>query len=262
MITCQSLGLNGRFGNQMFQYATLYALGKDLGYEIGAPYQTKSPNDKLHFCLPECFELSAKDSSSFIFDNVYLETNFCYEANIKNIMDNTDIRGYFQTEKYFKNYKKDLIKKEFKFKSNIENKTNLILNKIKKSPISVHIRLGDYLFFQESHPICTKEYYQKAFDNLPNDVPIILFSDNMDLATKIINDAGKEVDLFGTDDKFLDMCLMTKCKYHIIANSSFSWWGAWLSNSEQVIAPRKWFGEASHMPKKWDDVYCEDWLII
>jgi hypothetical protein len=63
-------------------------------------------------------------------------------------------------------------------------------------------------------------------------------------------------------NKYIDMCLMTMCNYHIIANSSFSWWGAWLSNSKQVIAPSKWFGPANHMPKNWSDVYCEKWIVI
>jgi hypothetical protein len=55
---------------------------------------------------------------------------------------------------------------------------------------------------------------------------------------------------------------MTKCNYHIIANSSFSWWGAWLADSEKVIAPSKWFGSMSCMPQNWSDIYCDNWTII
>jgi len=58
------------------------------------------------------------------------------------------------------------------------------------------------------------------------------------------------------------MCLMTMCDYHIIANSSFSWWGAWLSESKKVIAPSQWFGAAQGMPKNWSDIYCKDWIIL
>jgi hypothetical protein len=68
--------------------------------------------------------------------------------------------------------------------------------------------------------------------------------------------------MMGTDDKFIDLCMITKCEYHIIANSSFSWWGAWLAKSKKVIAPKTWFGGAPGMPKDWSDVYCENWISI
>jgi hypothetical protein len=55
---------------------------------------------------------------------------------------------------------------------------------------------------------------------------------------------------------------MTLCDYHVIANSSFSWWGAWLGESKKVIAPSQWFGESHDMPKNWSDIYCKDWIII
>ena len=108
MISCQSLGLMGRFGNQMFQYATLYATGKTLGYEIGVPYHKRSKNDKLDFFLADAFDLSAKDSSGKYFGSMYMEPHFNYDANILNIPDGCDTKGYFQTEKYFKQYKQDL----------------------------------------------------------------------------------------------------------------------------------------------------------
>jgi hypothetical protein len=261
MISCQSLGLNGRFGNQMFQYATLYALGKELKYDIGVPYQTKSPNDKLNFCLPECFNLSAKDSSSHFFGSVYLEVAFQYNSDIKKISDNTDIRGYFQTEKYFKSYESDLKTKEFKFLPFIEEKANFLL-KTDKEYVAIHMRLGDYLYLQDCHPICSAEYYKTALGSIPDNAEIILFSDDLKQAASIIKDCGRKINLFGTNDKFIDMCVMTKCNYHIIANSSFSWWGAWLSNSKKVIAPKKWFGTSNTVPKNWDDIYCNGWIII
>lgn len=262
MITCQSLGLNGRFGNQMFQYATLYALGKDLQYTFGVPYNTKSPNDKLNFCLPECFDLSAKDSSSFIFTSVYIETEFFYQKEIKNILDGTDIRGYFQTEKYFKKYKNDLKTKEFKFKDNIQKKANDILKNKSNELISVHMRLTDYLHLQNCHPICSDSYYNSALELLPKNADIILFSDDVHLAKEKLKNLNRKITFIGTDDKFVDMCLMTMCNYHVIANSSFSWWGAWLSDSKKIIAPKQWFGMSPSVPKKWDDIYCEDWIVL
>ena len=128
--------------------------------------------------------------------------------------------------------------------------------------ISVHIRLGDYVQIQDCHPICSVEYYKEALDQLPKDCQVILFSDDYPQALQLFKSFGINVMLTGGTDKFVDMCMMTKCNYHIIANSSFSWWGAWLSNSKKVIAPKKWFGNAQHMPKNWSDIYCDDWILI
>jgi hypothetical protein len=262
MIGMTNLGNNGRFGNQMFQYATLYALGKELNYEIGIPYLNKSNDDYFNFCLPECFSLSAKDLKGHYFSSYYQEPHFSYDTNIKNIPDNTNLKGYFQSEKYFKNCKNDLMFKEFNFNNEIKIKTKKLLNGRDSELISVHIRLGDYLKFQDSHPICSTDYYKTAIQMLPSDANIMLFSDDYSLALPFFKDLGIKVFACGTNNKFIDMCLMTQCEYHIIANSSFSWWGSWLSNSKKTIAPKQWFGTAPHMPKIWNDVYAEDWIVI
>ena len=262
MISCQSIGTNGRFGNQMFQYATLYALGKELHYEIGVPYNQRSENDKLDFCLSDAFDLSASDSSKNFMSSMYIEPHFNYDANIHNIPDNCDIRGYFQTEKYFKKHKKDLINKEFKFKQSIETQANELFAGKDCDVVALHMRLGDYLYMSDSHPVCPIEYYREALKLIPADVQIILFSDDYGVANNIIKDLGRHVMMYGSNNKFLDMCLMTKCEYHIIANSSFSWWGAWLANSKKTIAPKLWFGSSPNMPKNWNDIYTEGWNII
>jgi len=262
MITCQTIGKMGRLGNQMFQYATLYALGKKLKYDIGVPYSARSSIDKMDFCLQDCFNLTAKDSTKSFFSSVYIEPHFNYDPNIWNIPDGCDIKGYFQTEKYFKSYKPQIKNQEFLFKNSIEEKVNQLLDGNDSELISVHIRLGDYVQIQDCHPICSVEYYKEALNQLPKDCQVILFSDDYPQALQLFKSFGINVMLTGGTDKFVDMCMMTKCNYHIIANSSFSWWGAWLSNSKKVIAPKIWFGSASHMPKNWDDIYSENWEII
>lgn len=262
MISCQSIGTNGRFGNQMFQYATLYALGKELHYEIGVPYNQRSQNDKLDFCLSDAFDLSAADSSQNFMSSMYIEPHFNYDANIHNIPDNCDIRGYFQTEKYFKKHKKDLINKEFKFKQSIETQANELFAGKDCDVVALHMRLGDYLNVPECHPVCSLEYYKEALKLIPADVQIILFSDDYGAANNIIKDLGRHVMMYGSNNKFLDMCLITKCEYHIIANSSFSWWGAWLTNSKKTIAPKVWFGPSPNVTKNWNDIYCDEWEVI
>jgi hypothetical protein len=124
------------------------------------------------------------------------------------------------------------------------------------------MRLGDYLYLADSHPICPIEYYREALKLIPADVQIILFSDDYGVANNIIKDLGRHVMMYGSNDKFLDMCLMKKCEYHIIANSSFSWWGAWLANSKKTIAPKVWFGPSPNVTKNWNDIYCDEWEVI
>lgn len=262
MITFKLLGRYGRMGNQMFQYATLYSIAKTRGYEFGVPYQLKSPNKYLNFYLNECFpNLSAKDCSSSILMHVAKEHNFEYNAGIFGIPDNTDIIGYFQSEKYFKNYKNEILK-EFNFSENIQEKANDIRSLTKDQVISVHLRLGDYKNLSDRHPICSIEYYKKALEKLPEDLLIFAFSDEPNIAKNLFDSLNRKYHLVDINDQFTEMCLMTKCDYHVIANSSFSWWGSWLSNSKKTIAPGVWFGDCNDMPKNWSDIYCDGWDVI
>ena len=265
MITYKNLGNNGRFGNQLFQYAALCGIAKTNGYEYGVPYSNKSPIEIYNFCLPECFDnLEAKDSSLiYNFSFEIAETNFNYSPDLVNIPDNTNYtHGYFQTEKYFKHCKENL-KKQFEFNTTITQLGNTYLQLFKDYKlISMHLRLGDYASSNGKHPVCPIEYYKSALELLPDDAIIFIFSDEINKAKEIFNSINKKIIYPTTNNKFIDMYLMTKCNYHIIANSSFSWWGAWLANSEKVIAPSKWFGDMACMPQNWSDIYCEDWSIL
>ena len=98
------------------------------------------------------------------------------------------------------------------------------------------------MFTNPNHPTQDVSYYEAALAKLPEDIPVIVFSDDPAWCN--------EQSMF-EDDRFMiaegnstdcDLCLMSLCKYHIIANSSYSWWGAWLAKSERVIAPKNWFG--------------------
>lgn len=262
MITFNVMGRYGRLGNQMFQYATLYAIAKTRGYEFGVPYKVKSENSYLNFSLDQCFpNLSAKDSSDVQSMHRAQERQFQYNAGIFGIPDNTDIVGYFQSEKYFKDYRNDLLK-EFRFNDKIIEEAGNVRSITKDPVISVHMRIGDYKMLDGKHPMMTKEYYVEALEKLPKDLLIIVFSDEPQGAYEIFKDMQRPFAITEPKDQFTDMCTMTMCNYHIIANSSYSWWGAWLSNSIKVIAPHNWFGTDESMPKNWSDIYCEGWEII
>ena len=122
-----------------------------------------------------------------------------------------------------------------------------------------YISEEDHLIKPTYHPVLPLSYYEEALSKFPSDIPVLVFSDEPAWCF--------EQDLF-KDDRFLisdsgdnitDMCLMSMCQYQIMANSTYSWWGAWLSNSEHVIAPRLWFGPDGQDPK---DIYVERWRYL
>ena len=169
MITYNKIGLNGRFGNQLFQYATLYAVARKLKFDFGVPFRFKSSNQNVVFYLPECFpNLSARDSN---YSNVLYtahECEFLYNSNIFTVSDNTDINGYFQSERYFIDYRKELLI-AYTFNEQIQKKALDMRSLTNSQAISIHLRLGDYLNLQDCHPVCSAEYYQKALKMLPDD---------------------------------------------------------------------------------------------
>ena len=256
------MGRYGRFGNQMFQYAALYSIAKRNGYKFGIAYQNKSDNPYLNMCLNEAFgNLTAADSSNHIPTRRVNEPDFTFNPGLFGIPDETDLMGYFQTEKYFKDYRNGLLK-EFQFREPILEKATTIRSVTKEPVISMHLRLGDYKKLVGRHPVMTLEYYQKALEKLPNDLLIIAFSDEPEEADKIFSSLGRKYFIPESEDQFTDMCTMTLCNYHVIANSSYSWWGAWLSDSKHVVAPSNWFGDDDIMPKNWSDIYCPEWTVI
>lgn len=171
-----------------------------------------------------------------------------YEERIFNL-DDVRLLGYFQSEKYFSDIKTQ-IRDEIQF---IGADCEMIKKKQKeineKNSVSIHVRLGDYLNSQNLYGgICTKEYYEKAISYIKVRVPdpvFYVFSNDMHDAMDIL--AGCDVECRpictnGYKDAHLDMFLMSCCKHHIIANSSFSWWGAWLNSNTNkiIIAPKRW----------------------
>lgn len=259
MISFNHLGNLGRLGNQMFQYASLkgIAIKNNLEYiippkDIFGQYDINVKKSDVN--IFDCFNLKCKTGISK--NPRKVESTFGFDKNLFNMCpDNIDLVGYFQTEKYFIHIEKK-IKKEFTFKIDL---LNLCKSFIKDDTISLHIRRGDYLT-NPNHPPQPMSYYKKALSILPN-LPVIVFSDDYEWC--------KKQELFDSDRFIIaegnstdcDLCLMTLCTHHIIANSSYSWWGAWLADSKQVIAPKKWFdGECVNKDTK--DLYSNGWKVL
>jgi hypothetical protein len=259
MITCNTLGTMGRLGNQMFQYATLYAIAKQNNYDFGVPRsKVNNTNEYSKFYLPEIFNLSAKDSSNTNNQKRFVEKKHDYDPYIFSIEDDTDIWGYFQTEKYFKKYKEE-IKKEFSFPKEIKNFCESFKKSFfNKKIVSLHVRRGDYLKIPNIHPPCSLNYYQEAISQFDEDSLFLIFSD--DIAWCIENFKGERY-LFFQNNHYTSLCMMSLCDGHIIANSSYSWWGAWLGGENLVIAPKNWFGQELNY-KNTEDVYCDNWVVM
>lgn len=247
----------------MFQYATLKSIANHKGYDYMIPSSNfKDPwNDHQLF---EIFELSSLTEKNIGRKNqkVFQESYFHFDANLyNNCPDNIDLLGYFQSEKYFTSIK-DAIKKDFTFKQNI-----LILAKEYRKQIgeddviSLHIRRGDYLD-RVQHGCQSLEYYEKALSLLPDNLNVIIFSDD---PKWVLQQKLFESDRFFVSEdnsNGFDLCLMTLCNYHVIANSSFSWWGAWLANSKKVIAPKRWFGPPLDKQNNTKDLLPEGWIEL
>ena len=265
-LSFNNLGNLGRLGNQMFQYASLKGISHNHGFEfVIPPKEIFGQQDinvkKSDTNIYDLFSLHKKNNIGLTNNQVFQERFYHFDKLFYDTCpDNIDLYGYFQSLKYFKNIE-DQIKIDFKIPDTLINECKEFFDSAFDSEvISLHIRRGDYLNLPH-HPIQTIEYYEQSLNQLPQDIPVIIFSSD--------DDWCKSQKLFEPDRFFIsennttefDLGLMTLCSYHIIANSSFSWWGSWLSNSKKTIAPKNWFG-GENIHYNVSDLYLDDWVII
>lgn len=219
-------GYYGWLGNQMFQAAATHALALYRGVAWGFP--RNKPD------LHEVFALSASKGFPGV-THEYREPHFHYDAAFWEQPDGTELSGYFQSERYFAPYAEE-IRREFTFH-------RLTLPGLDKRAVSVHVRRGDYLSFPEHHPPLTMDYYREAMSRFPG-ARFLIFSDDPGWCLLNFDRAACEISTGRTASE--DMALMASCDHHIIANSSFSWWGSYLGRNpnKRIIAPKMWFGPA------------------
>ena len=264
MICFNNLGFLGSLGNQMFQYAALKGIAAHYGYEVIIPNHKQTIREKAGF------DLKIEIHDPFVMGSLgrlgvvqgVLEVNermFAYDEELVEMCpDNTSLSGYFQTEKYFKHIKDD-IKKDFTFHKEILNPCKEMMEDVGEA-ISLHVRRTDYTT-NPNHAALDLSYYQKALNLMPQGVPVIIFSDDVEWCKKQEIFESDRFMVSESGNQHVDLCLMTMCKYHINANSSFSWWGSWLADSNRVVAPKKWFGPGlAHQDTKY--VYAEGWEVI
>ncbi len=245
MIAFTDLGGKGRFANQLFQISGTIGTAVKHGYSYGFPkwsYQKYFKNP-----LPK---------GKIWPDFQYHETTFHY--NEISIHDNTNLSGYFQSERYFKHCE-DLIRYYFEFDPRLAEKIktqfSYILN---DNTCAIHVRRKDYLT-NPNHLALSHDYYLSAMKYF-KDVKFIVFSDDTNWCNKMF---AKGISIIKNNSDIEDFILMSLCNHFIIANSTFSWWSAWLSKSEgkEIIAPFEWFGPGlKHYITK--DLYPAGWHVI
>jgi hypothetical protein len=256
VISFNRLGNLGHLGNQMFQYATLVSLCEH--YETnGCCPLSGSQFARSH--IKDCFDLGRIEDRQSTTQNTYTESEFNYCSDIFNL-DKTqdwDIIGYFQSEEYFKMHS-DKIRKEFSFKKEIKDSSEEKYRKLTKgSTTSLHIRRTDYMALSQVHTTLNDEYWLSSYKQLPDTDQVFVFSDDIEFCKSKFKDDTFFV-FSENNTPYEDLCMMSMCDQHIIANSSFSWWAAWLSKG-QTVAPSNWFGtEIGHNVY---DLYCKDWII-
>ncbi|WP_336175308.1 alpha-1,2-fucosyltransferase [Acinetobacter ursingii] len=275
----------GGLGNQMFQYATAYALARKrneelildlslaLNYDVHplrinqlqchyGKFENKAPEYEKYVFSTKIPSLLKK----YIFFRCYIEQSLKFNKNLLQETGQKKLVGYFQCEQYFKEYRDDLLE-EFKPKESFSELQTHIKKMIElDSSCSMHIRRGDYFTNPEAtafHGMCNNEYFMKALkylekkQKIDKNTKIFIFSDDIEWCKENI-DIDYDTYFVPADDKRseMDMWLMSYCQHNVISNSTFSWWGAWLNQNPNkcIIAPKNWFrnGEPnSIVPDLW-----------
>ena len=263
MIGFNSLGQLGRIGNQMFQFAALKGIASNRGFEYCFP-PSQNINEWTDHQLLNAFKLGSTTQLNVQFIDsdrpIVMEETFSFNEKLFNECPNwISLQGFFQTEKYFKHIRDELLK-DFEFRDEILEPAQKTMS-YWKNPIALHIRRTDYIT-NPNHTALSIDYYEKALSEFDDSSEVIIFSDEPQWCMEQKLFESDRFMISETGNNYMDMCLMTLCSGHIIANSSFSWWGAWLSNSKQVVAPSGWFmgSDNEHLDTK--DIIPGRWTVI
>jgi hypothetical protein len=266
MLTFSKLGNYGHLGNQMFQFAALRGIADNRGFDWAIPSQELfGTNYPLRSSIYECFELkSLEGRTSSSNQNAISEKSFEFDEDLyNNCPDDSDLEGYFQSQKYFKNIESS-IKEDFTFKQSIMDRAqDLIKNFNQGKTVSVHIRRTDYVGNDYHHFNLPVGYYSNLIDELGECDLIIICSDDIEWCANQPELINKKNVFFSTENSYVDLALISLCKINIMANSSFSWWGSWLNTNpdRMVFTPKTWFGEA-YKNFSLEDLLLTEWVVI
>lgn len=252
-----NIHLVGGLGNQLFQVATVYSYSRsnncDYSVLIGdSSLKIHSPVGYFNTILREI------PTTNNIYPSRYNQPNFSYTA-IPTFNGDTTMFGYFQSEKYFKNYRSELLEL-FDFPKDVTSRVDGFISGLPtdKPLTAIHVRRGDYLKFPNIHMLCGLDYYERSMAHIGDSLYVVV-SDDLEWCKTNIR--GENIIYSPFTNEVDDLYLISRCDNKIIANSSFSWWGAWLSKkSGTVISPSEWFGHEG--PKDYQDVVPSSWLTV
>ncbi len=278
----------GGLGNQLFQYAAARALSIKRGIpfkiDFDDPYKfvkrelnlsafnlevSLASKKEISKCKPKfryekrLWMLLGKDPANKLWRE---RKDYTFDPDFFSIPDGAYVSGFWQTEKYFLDIEETL-RKDLSFRQQPTGKNAEWMEKIKSChSVSVHIRRGDVITVAKTNKLygtITNEYYRDAMQKMiefNKDSVFFFFSDDMEWVKENIKTSYPSYYIDGNDDahNYEDLRLMSACKNHIIANSSFSWWGAWLNadKNKKVIGPANWMStrniaETDHIPSSW-----------
>lgn len=275
--------LKGGLGNQMFQYA----LGKHLSFKKNCPLRVDlifMKQDKLKNYELDKLNIPSNKKTHFLEEVIYYMINIFQRVfpfykyirqksrkfNSQILKDATPIiylDGYWQSEKYFEGIS-EIIREQFKITTKINKKNEEMLKEIGESnSVAIHLRRRDYVSvpqIKEKLGACSMNYYKKGIklvEKKIEDPKYFIFSDDIEWVKEnfTLVENLVFVDINSHEKGYEDLRLMRNCKHFIIANSTFSWWAAWLSENEQkiIIAPRNWIQSQSD-----GDIVPESWIRI
>ncbi|MEP4979593.1 alpha-1,2-fucosyltransferase [Ascidiaceihabitans sp.] len=270
--------LHGRLGNQMFQYAAARALAARL--DVPFSIDTRRAEHKGEGVLTRVFDVDwstpqhlppaqhVRPLAYFAWrafgqnPKIYREQGLGYNAAFETLPDNTYLHGYWQAEQYFAPIAND-IRAAFVPRHAMSPQNADMAARIASGPsVSLHVRRGDYLTVG-AHGLCDQAYYEAALAKVAKgiDAPTVyVFSDDPDWAKDNLPLPFEKVvvDFNGPDTDYEDLRLMSLCQHNVLANSSFSWWGAWLNRNpdKRVAGPKDWFSDPKLnnpdiLPKGW-----------
>lgn len=288
--------MSGGIGNQMFQYALylkLVSMGKEVKFDDVTEYELDNARPIMLSVFGIEYPKATKKELTEITDasmallsrlrrkmfgresGEYHEASTDFDPEVL-VRENAYLCGCFQTEKYFKDIEEE-VRKAFRFRNmqipkEMQKSIAAYQKQIKETEsVAIHIRRGDYLDVAQVYGgICTEAYYDGAIEYILKKYPnaqFYVFTNDIPWAENWCEEKKKSLDtnsftvIKGTTEEtgYIDLMLMSECKHQIIANSSFSWWGAWLNATPNkcVIAPSKWLNTC-----ECHDIYTEEMIRI
>ena len=257
MIGMNSLGKNGRLGNQLFQYAALVGIAKNRGFDFCIPDHSKatvfedSTGRAMNHHLQNCFKMSHLNGRYGFVDGDTVELHqheFCEEL-FNECPDDVTLHGHFESYKYFENVESEL-REDLEFRDEIlEAGKKFHTDNNLQNAVSITVRRGDFLLYSDCHPVCDANYYNDCITKLGEDRQYVVISDDVEWCKTQEVFSGKNfyfVDSTpnGILKQYNDMCVGSMCDDFIISNSTFAWWASWMgkSKTKKVYIPDPWFG--------------------